>query len=79
MSLKEFQRRASEVYSLMKQRYPSVKWEAEHFMLDLVEKSVSFQTPCSLKEVTSSFQGKNPLSRMRFLMFFLTFFCLQNL
>lgn len=37
MSLKEFQRGASEVYSLMKQRYPSVKWEAEHFMLDLVE------------------------------------------
>lgn len=37
MSLQEFQKRASEVYSLMKKRYPQVKWEAEHFMLDLVE------------------------------------------
>lgn len=37
MSFKEKIKEAVEFYSVMQERYPEVKWEVEHFMLDLTE------------------------------------------
>jgi NTP pyrophosphatase (non-canonical NTP hydrolase) len=37
MSLEEKKREAKSFYEEMKKRYPHVRWEVEHFMLDLVE------------------------------------------
>lgn len=37
MSLREIKQEVLRVYSKMQKRYPQVKWEAEHFMIDLVE------------------------------------------